>query len=99
MQLFSKSNRQWKAKPISEAEANAFLEAQKKSSIKPVMVHATYLINLATPEQDALHKSIQAVKEELARCAQLNIPYLILHPGSKLNADENTGNLLKIARQ
>jgi len=90
MQIFSKSNRQWKAKPISEAEAEAFIEAQKKSDIKPVMVHATYLINLATPEQAALHKSIQAVKEELARCAQLNIPYLVLHPGSKLNGDENT---------
>lgn len=89
MQLFSKSNRQWNAKPISKAEAEAFLEAQKKSDIKQVMVHATYLINLATPEESGLHKSIQAVKEELARCAQLNIPYLVLHPGSKLDSDES----------
>jgi deoxyribonuclease-4 len=41
-------------------------------------------------EQAALHKSIEAVKEELGRCAQLDIPYLVLHPGSKLNADENS---------
>lgn len=90
MQIFSKSNRQWKARPITSDEAQAFREAQKKSGIKPVMVHATYLINLAAPEKDALHKSIQAVKEELERCAQLNIPYLVLHPGSRLHSDEQT---------
>lgn len=90
IQIFSKSNRQWKAKSIEPGEVEAFVEAQKKSAIKPIMVHATYLINLAAPEKEILHKSIRALKEELERCAQLNIPYLILHPGSKLKLDEES---------
>lgn len=90
MQIFSRSNRQWKAKPISRAESEAFREAQKKSTVKPVMVHASYLINLAAPEEEILKKSIAAVGEELERCEMLNIPYLVLHPGSRLKVDEDT---------
>lgn len=88
MQIFSKSNRQWKAKPISPEEAKAFHEKQKETGIEPVMVHASYLLNLAAPEKEILHKSIRALKEEIERCEILRIPYLILHPGSKLHADE-----------
>ena len=54
------------------------------------MVHASYLINLAAPEKETLHKSIQAVAEELERCDLLNIPYLVLHPGSRLKSDEES---------
>lgn len=90
LQIFSKSNRQWRANPIPQSAAEAFHEAQKKSGIKPVMVHASYLINLAAPEPETLSKSINAVEEELKRCTLLDIPYLVLHPGSRLNSDEKT---------
>jgi len=88
IQLFTKSNRQWAAKAISETEIEHFHETLKKSSIKVVVAHATYLINLASPDNVTAKKSTTAVQNELDRCDLLNIPYLVLHPGSRLDSDE-----------
>ena len=82
IQIFTKSNRQWKAAPINEAEAKDFLNAQKKSSIEIVAAHAAYLINLGSDSLATQHKSLQSLIEEIQRCALLHIPYLVLHPGS-----------------
>ncbi len=88
MQIFSKSNRQWNAKPIAYEEAQAFKQAQERTKIDPVIVHATYLLNLATPDMQLRAKSIQAIIDEVYRCEQLNIPYLVIHPGSRLHSNE-----------
>lgn len=82
IQIFTKSNRQWSSKPFSQEEIDAFKKAWKNSSIKSVVVHAAYLINLASPQSDTVTKSVQALVDELYRCEQLGIPYLVLHPGS-----------------
>ena len=88
IQIFTKSNRQWQANPITIAEANAFRAAAKASNIYPVVAHATYLINIGSPNTDIEKKSIAAVIDELARCQMLDIPYLVLHPGSHTDTDE-----------
>jgi deoxyribonuclease-4 len=82
IQIFTKSNRQWHAKPIEESDSKKFIEAWKKSSIQSIVVHATYLINIASADKNNYQKSIQALKMEIMRCDQLSIPYLILHPGA-----------------
>jgi len=90
IQIFTKNNRRWAAKKLSHAEINLFKATAKKSSIKPIVAHATYLINLGSSNKDTEKKSIEATKEELQRCNSLNIPYLILHPGSYVKADEES---------
>jgi deoxyribonuclease-4 len=88
---FCKSNRQWHAKNLAEPEIDLFKKAIEQSSIKKehIIAHATYLINLASPHDDMLKKSIAALKEELIRCSKLEIPYLVLHPGSSLTASKD----------
>lgn len=88
MQIFSKSERQWKAKPIGDAEAAAFLAATAHSGIGPILVHDSYLINLASPDDILWAKSTIAFAEELERCQILGIPYLVTHPGAHVGSGE-----------
>jgi deoxyribonuclease-4 len=82
IQIFTKSNRQWRSKAISKKEALEFIEVQKKSNIKLVVSHASYLINLGSSTPDVQKKSFLALIDEIKRCNQLEIPYLVLHPGT-----------------
>lgn len=97
IQVFTKSNRQWHAKPITDQEAELFHAAVKESAIKPIVAHATYLINIGAPDKTIEKKSINAVMDELNRCEMLGIPYLVLHPGSHVGTDEK-GCLERIAQ-
>ncbi len=82
IQIFTKSNRQWAAKPIATQEIEAFENQKKASQMQLVVAHATYLINLASENKEVRDKSMEALAIELQRCALLSIPYLVLHPGS-----------------
>jgi len=82
MQIFTKSNRQWRAKPITKGAADLFRKTAQDSPVHPVAVHASYLINVGAEKPDIEKKSIEALKIELQRCELLGIPYLVLHPGS-----------------
>ncbi|HLJ31844.1 MAG TPA: deoxyribonuclease IV [Candidatus Babeliales bacterium] len=88
IQIFTKSNRQWHAKAIGEKEAMEFKESWKASSITSIVAHASYLINIGSPDKAIEHKSVNALKIEMERCAMLDIPYLVLHPGSHSHTDE-----------
>lgn len=82
MQIFTKSNRQWYAKPISDIEAQDFMQRAATSNVHPVSTHASYLINLGAQDPEIEAKSVESLTVELARCTKLGIPYLVLHPGS-----------------
>jgi deoxyribonuclease-4 len=86
IQIFTKSNRQWFDKKITPEEAALFKQAWKDSSIQEIVVHAAYLINLGSSNPEVEAKSIKALADEINRCAQLGIKYLVLHPGSHLGA-------------
>lgn len=88
IQIFTKSNRQWADKPISPEQAEAFLAAWRNSPIKQVVAHASYLINLGSTTPKTVAYSQQALKNELLRCDILHIPYLVLHPGSSSQGNE-----------
>jgi deoxyribonuclease IV len=88
IQIFTKSNRQWQSKPITQEQADLFKSAMKSSSIKTSMVHASYLINIGSNQADLHAKSTAGLIEELARATDLNIPYLVLHPGASVNSTE-----------
>ncbi len=98
IQIFTKSNRQWGAKKITEHDIELFTTHQKNSNIVTVVAHASYLINLGSTTQATVDKSIHALIEELQRCDTLKIPYLVLHPGTKHTPQEEP-SLVFIADQ
>ncbi len=91
VQIFSKNQRQWGGRPYSEEELETYFRLREETGIQPVMVHDTYLINLASPEPETLNKSLAAFIDEIQRTSTLKIPYLVAHPGSHAGAGEKTG--------
>lgn len=89
-QIFTKSNRQWEAKPL-EAEAIERFRQRQQETVLPVVCHASYLLNLGTPDDAVWHKSINALVIELERCEQLQIPYLVLHCGGHMGSGIEAG--------
>ncbi len=91
LQIFTRNQRQWRAAPIAPAEAKAFHAAWEAAGRPPVASHTSYLINLASPKPEVAAKSVQALADELERCAALGIPYVIMHPGAHLGAGVEAG--------
>lgn len=91
IQLFTRNQRTWKAKPVSSDEAADFRRARTEHSIGSVMSHASYLINLAAPDPDKHHKSKTVFAEELTRCHELGIEMLNFHPGAHINTGLENG--------
>ena len=88
MQIFTKSNRQWFAKPIEQSDADDFKRALKNSSIQSVVAHASYLINIGSADETLSKKSTKGLADELNRAELLSIPYLVFHPGAAVNGSE-----------
>ncbi len=97
--LFTKNQRQWKAKPLTEKSINQFQENLKAVAISPahVLPHDSYLINLGHPEAEALQKSRDAFLDELQRCEQLGLQLLNFHPGSHLKKISEEESLALVA--
>ena len=97
IQIFTKSSRQWAAKPLSDDDVRAFKETQEASGIHTVVAHDSYLLNLGAPDRELRQKSVAAFVDEMERCEALAIPFLIAHPGAHTGAGERVG-LRTIAR-
>ncbi len=84
--LFTKNQKQWRAKALDPETIEAFKANLAASGILPkhVLPHDSYLINLGHPEADKLEKSREAFVDELQRCEQLGLEMLNFHPGSHL---------------
>ncbi len=91
IQIFSKNNAQWKAGEIRDDEARQFRDAVFAKNIAHTLVHASYLINLATPDRALRGKSVDALVVELQRAAKLGIPYVVVHPGAYISGTEEAG--------
>src|SRR5882762_9189207 len=91
MQVFVKNNMQWFARPLTPEEIRAFLDHVQRSELLSVFGHANYLINLAATNLQFHANSIRALAEELVRADQLELPFLVLHPGAHLGAGEQAG--------
>jgi len=91
IQMFLKNNMQWFARPLTRDEIRAFLEHRQRGELLSIFAHANYLINLATTNPQFLANSIRALSEELTRADQLELPFLVLHPGAHLGAGEEAG--------
>jgi deoxyribonuclease-4 len=91
--LFTKNQRQWKSKPLSEENIEKFKQNCEELgfSSKYILPHDSYLINLGHPEKGGIEKSREAFLDEMQRCEQLGLELLNFHPGShlkKISEDE-----------
>lgn len=82
LQIFTRNQRQWNPAPISDRERADFLAAKEKFADIEIASHASYLVNLASAKEDLVAKSISGFASELTRCRLLEVPYVVLHPGS-----------------
>lgn len=89
--IFSKNSGQWKAKELLEEDCARFGTERTACGDQPLAVHASYLINLATTDDEILRKSIDAMVVELDRAGRLGAYALVLHPGAHLGQGRERG--------
>jgi deoxyribonuclease-4 len=82
LQIFTRNQRQWREPELTDQAVRDFAAARKAWGGYPVLVHDGYLPNLASPDPKLRQRSIQSVAAELRRCARLDVPWLVTHPGS-----------------
>ncbi len=97
LQIFTRNQRQWKAAPLQAEEISNFKEAWRLSGNMPLASHASYLVNLAAGDPEKAVRSVQAFSDELQRCIQLGINYVVIHPGSHGGAGVEVG-LAQVAK-
>ncbi len=90
IQIFTKNASQWKARPLAQPEVRDFKLERGRTGIL-ALAHDGYLINLGSPNSDLLLKSSASFREEMDRAEELEIPYLIMHPGSHVGSGEEAG--------
>ncbi len=91
MQIFSKNQMQWRAKPLDLGEAERFRESSKTHGITETVIHDSYLINLCSPDKALLKQSREAFLEEMVRAKHLGVRNLIFHPGAHMGSGEVEG--------
>ena len=91
IQIFTKSSRQWAAKPYTKEEIEQFRINQKATGIAKVIAHDSYLLNLGSPDAGLRKRSVAAFIDELERCEILDISNLVAHPGAHVGAGEAEG--------
>ena len=91
LQLFVKNNLRWNDRAMTDEDARRFRAKVRQSGIGPVMAHASYLVNLASPDDDLFRKSISAMADEMQRCGRLGIRHIIVHPGAHMGSGVEAG--------
>jgi deoxyribonuclease-4 len=97
VQLFTKAPSQWAAPPLDDEEARLFRRTLRQTALRLPMGHDSYLINLASPDDNLHRRSVEAFIEELTRSERLGLSYLVAHPGAHLDSGEEAG-LARVAR-
>jgi deoxyribonuclease-4 len=91
LQIFTKNASQWRGRPLLAEEIGAFRARVRASRIHPVVSHASYLINLATPDEALRRQSMDAMADELDRAEALGLLGVVLHPGCYTTSSEACG--------
>src|SRR4051812_43724492 len=91
LQCFTKNQQQWNCKPLDKPAIDEWSKHRKRLKFKTTVSHDSYLINLAATNPEFWRKSVELFVEELRRCEQLSIPYLVTHPGAHMGDGEEAG--------
>jgi deoxyribonuclease-4 len=101
VQLFTRNNRQWQANPISPQQADCFRRSLLQRRISHPLAHASYLINLASPNDALWQQSVDSLVIELRRAEMLEIPYVVVHPGcaTGINVEDGLARVVRAIDQ
>jgi deoxyribonuclease-4 len=91
VQVFTKNNNQWRAKELTDEDVQLFQGKLKELGIAHPLAHDSYLINLASPDNELWKKSVDSFVMEMLRADRLGIPYLVTHPGAHTTSSEEAG--------
>jgi deoxyribonuclease-4 len=91
LQIFTKNNNQWRAKEITDDDVEKFQVSLRDTGVAHPIAHDSYLINMASPDDELWKKSIDAFVVELQRAEMLGIPYVVAHPGAFTTSSEEAG--------
>ncbi len=91
IQMFNKSNNQWRAKKLETKEIDQFFQMIESTGVTVSVSHTSYLINIASPDPALNEKSYKSLKDEMERCELLKIPNLVMHPGSHVGSGDEPG--------
>lgn len=91
VQVFTKNNRQWQGPPVDGADVTRWHERMAELGIGYAVSHASYLINLASPQDDLWEKSLRAQQDELQRAHAYAIAHVVLHPGAHTSSGDEAG--------
>jgi deoxyribonuclease-4 len=91
VQVFTKNQQQWKCKPLDPQSIEQWSSHRRRLKFRKTVSHDSYLINLASPDDLLWQASIALFIQELSRCADLGIPYLVTHPGAHMGTGEPAG--------
>ncbi|HWG92306.1 MAG TPA: deoxyribonuclease IV [Candidatus Thermoplasmatota archaeon] len=91
IQLFSKNQMQWAAKPLGETAVQTFRQGTKTHELQHGLIHASYLLNLASQDDALWNKSIDGLVVEVERAHMLGIPWVVFHPGSPKDCGSEYG--------
>jgi deoxyribonuclease-4 len=89
LQIFTKNASQWRARPLPPEEIAAFKQAARDTGIRPIVSHASYLINVATTNPVLRTQSLASLGEEVDRAEALGLMGVVLHPGSSMTTPED----------
>jgi deoxyribonuclease-4 len=82
---------QWSARALGDEEVRTFRRTLRQTRLRLPMAHSSYLINLASPDQDLYRRSVEAFVVELQRAERLGLRYLVTHPGAHIDSGEEAG--------
>jgi len=91
VQIFLKNQRQWAARPMTDEDVRAFAAARRRTRIRRIFAHASYLINLATPDDRQWANAVDVFTDELERAEALGLACVVIHPGSHMGAGRTFG--------
>ncbi len=91
LQIFTKNASTWKETTLSAHDIDQFRRAKEKTEIQSISSHASYLINLGSPDSEKYGRSLRALERELVRSSRLGITHVIIHPGSHMGLGEDHG--------
>lgn len=91
IQVFVKSPTRWSLAPLTEEQCESCIAEAVRTGIAPVVAHASYLVNIASPDDGLWQRSVEGLVGEMKRAAAVGATDLVLHPGSPRDADRAFG--------
>jgi deoxyribonuclease IV len=96
-QVFPGNPTGWRHVPLDPAAATAVREEAARRDMTPLVIHAPYIVNVATPDEELAQKSAQSLANALDRAREIGARYVIAHAGSHKGAGEEAG-IVRVAQ-